>query len=143
MAFGDLTRHIAGQALGGQKKKVLDALRPPDLSKISETVGRERPPAAPPAENISGVIFGQIQAMQKALKEDQELVVLVSAPAETLRVLEVFLPSPQVVVLTGIDTEGNITRVVSGVESVQLICKVVKVQADATPHRINFVSAKR
>ena len=82
------------------------------------------------------------QAMQRALKDDQELLILCTTGTETVRVLELFVPAWQLFVLTGIDTEKNITRVISPVESTQLVCKVVKVQAPAQPTRIRFVAPK-
>ncbi len=57
MALGDLTKQIAQQAL------------------LSAT--REKEPAPPPpVENVGAVILGQIHAMQKALREDEELLLL-------------------------------------------------------------------
>jgi hypothetical protein len=125
MAIGELTRQLAAQALG-------DALRPAEQAGGSE---------AGPAD-LCATILGQVQAMQKALKEDQELVVFATAGAETVRVLEFFVPSRQVLVFTGLDAEKNITRVISAVESVQLVCKVLKVPASAKPNRLRFVSPK-
>ena len=118
MALGDLTKQL-----------VLDAMRQPDS-----------PPVADSSGNVGATILGQVQAMQKALKDDQELVVLCSAGGETLRVLEFFLPSWQVAVLTGVDSGKSISRVISPVESLQLVCKVVK--AAAKPTRINFFTPK-
>jgi hypothetical protein len=118
MALGDLTKQL-----------VLDAMRQPDS-----------PPVADSSGNVGATILGQVQAMQKALKDDQELVVLCSAGGETIRVLEFFLPSWQVAVLTGVDSGKSISRVISPVESLQLVCKVVK--AAAKPTRINFFTPK-
>lgn len=123
MALGDLTKQFAAQALG-------EALDP-----------KSAKPTAP--ENVPATILSQVQAMQKALKEDEELVVLFHSGTETVRVLEFFVPSPQVIVLTGADSAKNMTRVVSAVESLQLLCKVVKVQPPAKPARISFVTPKR
>lgn len=123
MALGELTRQLAEQAL-----------RP-----------KENPaaPAGPaPAENVAGTILGQVQAMQKALRDDEELAVLVHNGAETLRVQEVFAPSPHAVVLTGVDAERNLTRVVSHVEALRLVCKVLKVQPPAKPLRVAFISPR-
>jgi hypothetical protein len=120
MALGDLTKQLAEQAIRSATAK----------------------PAAPPQPDNTGVtILGQIQAMQKALKEDEELVVLFHASGETLRVVEIFLPSWQVAVLTGTD-RGELTRVISPVESLQLVCKVVKPPVSAKPMRIRFVTPK-
>lgn len=142
MALGELTKQLAQQALGNQMKDVLDAFRPPDLSAISDSLRTAKPGGPAPADNVGATILGQIQAMQNALKEDQELVVLVEAGAELIRVLEFFVPSWRVVVLTGIDTNKNVTRVVSPIESTQLICKVVKTQPAAKPIRIAFIAPK-
>ena len=142
MALGELTKALAEQALRNPVKDVLDALRPSDLSGISETLRGTKPAGPGGGEGVGAVIIGQVQAMQKALKEDQELVVLFQAGTETVRVLEVFVPSWNVIVLTGIDTEKNITRVISPVESLQLVCKVMKVQTPATPARVNFITPK-
>ena len=86
MALGELTKQLAQQAFSNQMKDVLDA----------------KPGSPAPTDNVGSTILGQIQAMQNALKEDQELLILVSAGAELIRVLEVFAPSWRVVVLTGV-----------------------------------------
>ena len=123
MALGEFTRQLAQQAIGNQVKDLLDA-----------------PAAAPAPEGIGPTIFAQVQAMQKALKEDQELVVLYQSRAEVIRVIEFFAPSWQVAVLTGIDANKNVTRVVSPFETLQLVCKPMK--AAAKPLRINFIPPK-
>lgn len=120
MALSDLTKQLAEQAI---------------LSAAT------KPAAPPPPDNAGVTILKQIQAMQKALKEDEELVVLFHAGGETVRVVEFFFPSWQVAVLTGSD-RGEVTRVISPVESLELICKVAKPAPPATPARIRFVTPK-
>jgi hypothetical protein len=142
MAFGNLGKALAGQAFETTKKNVLDALLSPETAKAAERIQAERPAAPSPGEPIGGVILGQIQAMQRALKEDQELVVLFNTGGETLRVLEVFVPSVKVFVLAGVDAEQNITRVVIPSESAQLVCKIVKVSEGAKPVRVNILSPR-
>ena len=132
MALGELTRQLAQQALGNQMKDLLDA----------DPLRTAKPGGAAPADNVGATILGQIQAMQNALKEDQELVVLVGAGGELIRVLEFFAPSWRVVVLTGIDSNKNVTRVVSPIESTQLVCKVVKAQPSVKPIRVAFITPK-
>lgn len=122
MAFAEFTKQIAVQALG-------DALE-----------SKPAKPAAP--ETVSSTILGQIQAMQRALREDEELVVLFHTGAERVRVFEFFVPSPQVLVMSGVDTAKNTTRVVAAAESLQLVCKVVKAMPPVKPSRINFVAPK-
>jgi hypothetical protein len=120
VAFTDLTKQLAVHALDAAVK-----------------------PAAPAApEDVSAVMIGQIQAMQRALKQEDELVVLIHSGSETVRVLEIFLPSPDVVVLSGLDSARNTIRVVSHVQALQLACKVMKVQPPAKPARIAFITPK-
>ena len=91
---------------------------------------------------MCAAILGQIQAMQKALKEDDELLVLLHNGLETMRVMEIYVPSWGVVVLTGIDAERNLTRVISPIESLQLICKVMKTPAGAKPVKVSVVAPR-
>jgi hypothetical protein len=118
MAFGEIAKQLAQHAL-------LDEAAPE--------------PAAPVApDNAGAIMLRQVQAMQKACKEDEELVVLFRSGSETVRVLEFIVPSPAVLVLAGVDEAKNLTRVVSSPESVQLVCKVMKVQPSAKPARLVF-----
>ena len=134
MALGSLTKQIAQQAL-------LDSLRPPDAAQVSESLKTARPTAAS-GESVCAVLLGQIQAMQKAVKEDEELVVLLHNGLETMRVLEVYVPSWNVAVLTGIDSERNLTRVISPAEALQLICKVMKLQPGTKPVKVALIAPK-
>jgi hypothetical protein len=133
MGLGEITKQFAKEAIESQVKDVLS---------IPETPAAEKPgvPAAP--EPVGATIIRQVQAMQAALKENEELAVLFHNGQETLRVLDVFQASPQVIVLAGFDAEKNITRVVSPAESLQLTCKVIKTQASAKPVRIRFITPK-
>ena len=81
-------------------------------------------------------------AMQRALKPDEELVVLYNAGAETIRIHEFYAPSWHVIVLTGVDSGKNITRIISPADVLQLVCKVMKVPAAAKPVRISFITPK-
>lgn len=141
MVLGELTRQLAQQAIGNQVKDVVDSLRPPELSKIAESLTGDKPVAAP-GESIAALILGQVAAMQKALKDDEELVVLASAAAETLRVLEIYAPSPRLLVVTGIDAQRTVTRVIAPADSLQLVCKVMKAQEQSRPVRIRLIAPK-
>jgi len=134
VALGNFTKQLAQQAIGNSAKSVLDALRPSDMPKVEPPAAAE----AGPPENIGAAILAEVRAMQTALKDDAELVVLYYTGFETLRVLEFFSPSAQVMVLIGIDTERNLTRVVARADSVQLTCKVMKVQPEGKATRIVF-----
>jgi hypothetical protein len=122
MALGELTKQIAQQA-------ILSATDKPA-------------PASAPLEPAGAVILGQLGAMQKALKEDEELVVHLLTGGEKIRVFEIFLPSPQVAVLSGVDANRAGTRVVSAVAALQLVCRTAKVPPGAKPARLNLVTAK-
>ena len=124
MALGEITKQLATQAIG-------------DLLESEKTAASPGQP-----EKLHTTILAQVQGMQKALKEDQELVVLFNAGAESVRVLEIFVPSPQVFVLSGIDAQKNTTRVISPVASTQLVCKVAKVQPPARPARVGIILPK-
>jgi hypothetical protein len=123
MALADLTKQIAQQAL------------------LSATAPSKDPPAAS-TDALGGVILGQIAAMQKQLKDDEELVVTFQQGPERIRVMEIFLASPQVAVLIGPDAQRSLTRVVAAVASLQLVCKTAKVAAGGKPARVGLITAK-
>ena len=113
------------------------------LSDVITGKEKEKDAPAPASAAPTGlVIFGQIHGMQKALKEDEELVILFQSGVERIRVVEIFLPSPAVAVLTGTDSNRNLTRVIAPVDSLQLLCKTMKAPAGAKPVRVNLVTPK-
>src|SRR5579862_5538438 len=116
MSLGTIGKTLAGQALEATKKNVIDSI-----------VGPEPAKPAPPAESVGAIILGQIQAMQRPLRDDQELLVM----WQSLRVTEIFVPTQQVLVLSGLEVQQNLTRVIAPAESLQLVCKVVKVAEGA------------
>ncbi|HLK65610.1 MAG TPA: hypothetical protein VKU19_19365 [Bryobacteraceae bacterium] len=122
MAFVDLTKQIAKEAL------------------LSATTKDPPPPAQP--ENVAATFLGQIAAMQKALKEDEELIVLYHSGTERIRVFEVFTPSREVVVLSGTDPERARARAICAASSLQLICKVAKVPPGNKPVRVGLINPK-
>jgi hypothetical protein len=124
MALADLTKQLAQQAL------------------LSATSPAKEPAAPAQKESVCAVILAQINAMQKALKEDEELVVLFQSGAEKIRVMEIFVPSWQVAVLKGLDADRNPVRVVSPAESLQLVCKVVKTPPGVKPARVGLIAPK-
>jgi hypothetical protein len=124
MALADLTKQLAQQAL------------------LSATSPAKEPVAPAQKESVCAVILAQISAMQKALKEDEELVVLFQSGAEKIRVMEIYVPSWQVVVLKGVDADRNPARVVSPAEGLQLICKVVKAPPGVKPARVGLIAPK-
>jgi hypothetical protein len=124
MAFVDLTKQLAKEAF------------------LSATKDPPAPAPPPPADNIGAIVFGHIHGWQKALKDDEELAVWFANAGEKLRVMEIFLPSPKLAVLSGHDAERNLTRVISPVDALQLVAKVIKVQPGAKPVRVGLVMPK-
>ena len=122
MAFVDLTKQLATQAI--------------------QSAMSDPPPAAPSADNPGAVMLNQIGAMQKALKEDEELIIHLQNGEDKIRVMEIFLPSPQVAVLTGIDASRVMTRVVSAVAALQLLVRTGKAQTGSKAVRIGLVVPK-
>jgi hypothetical protein len=123
MAFVDLTKQLAKEAF-------LSVTKDPPA------------PAAAQTDNAGAIILGQIHGFQKALKDDEELVVWFANASEKLRVMEIFLPSPKLAVLSGHDAERNLTRVLSPVDALQLVAKVMKVQPGAKPVRVGLIMPK-
>jgi hypothetical protein len=124
MALAELTKQLAQQAL------------------LSATSPAKEPAAPAQKESVCAVILAQINAMQKALKADEELMVLFESGAEKIRVTEIFVPSWQVVVLKGLDADRNPARVVSPAERLQLICKVIKTPPGVKPARVGLIAPK-
>ncbi|MBS1858798.1 MAG: hypothetical protein JST11_25730 [Acidobacteria bacterium] len=124
MALVDLTKQLAKEAL-------LSAAKDPAPA-----------PQAPAADPLGNVILGQIHAMQKALKEDEELTVWYGSGADRIRVFEIYLPTWKLAVLTGQDSERALCRVISPVDALQLVTRVVKAPAGSKPGRIGLVAPK-
>ena len=130
MAFGNIGKVLADQAIEATKKNVLGAITGPEPKAADK-------PQAPPVETVGGTILGQLQAMQRPLRDDQELVVTFHTGSETLRVTEIFVPTLQVFVLAGPDG-----RVITPSDKAQLVCKIVAVRHDAKPVRVNVLSPR-
>jgi len=137
MAFGNIGQLIAGTAIEATKQNVINAITGPEPSKTAAA-----PPAPPQPEAIGAMILGQLQAMQRPLPEDQELLVQSHTGSEMFRVLEIFVPTIQVFVLSGVDSEQNVMRVIVPAERAQLVCKIRKVAGDAKPVRVNVRSPR-
>jgi hypothetical protein len=136
MALGNIGKVIAGQAFDATKKGVMDAL-------VAEPAkAPEKPPERSAPEPIGALILGQIQGMQRALREDQELIIEHHTGAEVLRITEIFVPSLQLLVLSGMDANGNITRVIAPADSAKLVCRIVGVAAGAKALRVSVLSPR-
>lgn len=129
MAFADLTKQLAKEAF-------LQATKDPPPSPVAPAA------SAPPAADPGAVLFGHIHGWQKSLKDDEELVVWFANAGEKLRVMEIALPTPRMAVLSGHDADRNLTRVITPIEALQLVAKVMKVPAGAKASRVGLVMPK-
>ncbi|HYP07317.1 MAG TPA: hypothetical protein VER03_13880 [Bryobacteraceae bacterium] len=133
MGIGQFTKHLAQQAIGNQVKDVVEGIAPSEAA----------PPAPAVVETISAMIVGEVHAMQKGLKDDQELVVTCGVGDEILRVREIYVRSPQLAVLTGTSgPDKTLTRIICPFDSLVLVCKPTAVAAGATAVRVRIVTPK-
>ena len=125
MNIASLGKVLAGQAIEGTKNTVMEAIRAPETPK----------PAEPKPQSIDtgAVILGQIQAMQRPLQANQELLVLFRAGDEMLRVTEIFVPNTKVLVFAGMDPQGNVTRVIAPVDTVRLSARFYRCPREQHP----------
>jgi hypothetical protein len=138
MTIGGLGKVLANQAIESTKKTVMDAVNPSDPAKNPKPAETHQSAQV----DVGAIIVGQIQAMQRPLREDQELSVTFRAGDEMLRVTEILVPNPQVLIFVGADAEGRVTRVISPVDMAQVVCKVMPVAAGASPVRVNVLTPK-
>jgi hypothetical protein len=68
MALGNLGKVLADQAIEATKRNVLGSLAGPEPTKAAEST-----PAKTAVVEIGPIILGQLQGMQKSLRDDQEL----------------------------------------------------------------------
>jgi hypothetical protein len=141
MTIGSIGKALANQAMESTKNTVLDAVRTSDPPRSTERPTEQHKPAVA-GSDTGAAIVAQIQAMQRPLREDQELAVLLRAGEEMLRVNEIFVPNPEVLVFAGVDSQGNVTRVISPVNAAQVVCKILKVTPGATPSRVNVLTPR-
>jgi hypothetical protein len=135
MNLGSIGKALANQAMENTKNTVLDAVRTPDPHKATSAEAR-------PAIDTGSTILGQIQAMQRPLSHEQELLVTLRAGDEMLRVTEIFVPNTHVLVFAGTDAAGDVTRLITPVETAHVVCKIVKVAPGVNPVRVNILTPK-
>ncbi|MEZ5352171.1 MAG: hypothetical protein R2762_06000 [Bryobacteraceae bacterium] len=110
-----------------------DELRHMSLLRAIHPIGRGQ------AEAFQEGVKQHIEALQSVLSQDEELRIYHFTPFESVRVLQIMLSAWNVVVLVGVDPEGNPTQVVSHIHAVNFVCKIVKIKPDQKPQRIGFV----
>jgi hypothetical protein len=130
----DLARQLARATESFQS--ITDYFKTPEYSKfkLPEMV----PVAEQQANNFLEGIEVEVKFLQDHLAPDEELWMYYTNGFEFVRVLEITLPSTNVVVMSGHDQDGNDVRVLAHINAVQFTCKVVRVQPDEKPKRIGF-----
>jgi hypothetical protein len=124
MALGEFTKQLAQQA-------ILTATKEPSA-----------PTAAAQPDGQGAVILAQVNAMQKALKEGEELALTFQNGNERIRVFEIYFPSWQVAVLSGVDSDRSFVRVIVSTAALQVAARVARSQPGAKPARITLVGPK-
>jgi hypothetical protein len=137
MTIGSIGKALVTEAIDSTKKSVIDAVTSP-----SKAAAPSAFPDATAPLNTGSAITGQIQAMQRPLKEDLELAVIVRTGDESLRVTEIFVPSAEVLVFAGTDANGNVTRLITPASAVQVVCKILKVAPGAIASRVNVLTPR-
>jgi len=139
MALGNIGKVLADQAIEATKRNVLGSLAGPEPAKTPEAPAK---PTASPVE-IGPVILGQLQGMQRALRDDQELRVEYYTGTELVHVLEIFVPTPQVFVLSGTDsTREHAVRVIVPAANAAFTTRVMRVEVGRTPLRVNILTPR-
>ena len=138
MALGNLGKVLADQAIEATKRNVLGSLVGPEPTKAAEST-----PAKTAGVEIGPIILGQLQGMQKSLRDDQELRVEFYTGTETIHVLEIFVPTPQVFVLSGTDSSReHAVRVVTPAASATFTTRIAKVEGGKTPLRLSILTPR-
>ncbi len=139
MALGNIGKVLADQAIEATKRNVLGSLAGPEPTKAADAAAK---PSAAPVE-IGPIILGQLQGMQKALREDQELRVEFFTGTETIHVLEIFVPTPQVFVLSGTDSSReHAARVITPAASATFTTRIAKVDPGKSPMRLTILTPR-
>lgn len=91
------------------------------------------------AESVQEAILEHIKARQETLAPNEELQVTCFLGPEFVRVRQIAVPNWHVLVLMGVDAKDNETSFIMDMHTVQLCCKVLKVDPPRTPVRIGFI----
>lgn len=139
MALGNFGKVLADQAIEATKRNVMGHIGVSEPAKPADNGGTRQAPAP----EVGPIILGQLQAMQKALREDQELRVEFFNGTESIHVLEIFVPTPQVFVLSGTDgTREHAARVITPAATAVFTTRIIKVEPGVAPIRLNVLSPR-
>lgn len=106
--------------------RMLESFRP-DLSHFDDMMKNIKPIAQQRSDGFRATVAREIQGMQKSLGPDKELLVYYYTGLEPIRVLNIATPDWETVVLNGVDENGNPSKIIASIQSVQFVCKIVDV----------------
>jgi hypothetical protein len=90
------------------------------------------------ADSFQDGIKEVFEELQANLAESEELVVYHSNGVDVIRVKDIYMSSTNVAVISGWDSSGNTTRVVSHFKALSFTCKVVKLDEQKSRIAIGF-----
>jgi len=91
------------------------------------------------ADTFYEQIRTHVEAMQKNLKKDEQLLIYHNAGGQPILVTSIGFQNPSMIVLHGLDAMGNECCVLSHLTSVQLVVRVMKVDKQQKRRRIGFM----
>jgi hypothetical protein len=110
------------------------------LADLQHTI---RSTAQQKAGNIQSAIFDLIRRprqQQEGLKKDQQLFVYCGTGPERIQVHEIVLPNNDIMILNGVDGEGNPASLFVTLNNVKIASKVIRLPPPAKPYKIGFGS---
>jgi hypothetical protein len=131
--FVEMARPERNWDLVSRRDVHLDALA--DIEQSISSTARQQ------AENVQAAIVDHIRQQQEQLAEDQQLLVYCVTGAERIQVREIVLPNHHMLILKGVDGEGNPASHMVTFNNVNITSKVVKVPLPDKPYRIGFKAA--
>jgi Mrp family chromosome partitioning ATPase len=97
-----------------------------------------KPISVPGAKSFQEGVREAIEASQRNLQPDEQLLVYYTNGVEMIRVGHVYMSLTNVAVISGSDQEGKATQVVAHLHALQLVCKVVKADENKKKTKIEF-----
>jgi hypothetical protein len=91
------------------------------------------------ADTFYEQIRTHVEAMQKKLKKDEQLLIYHNAGGQPILITSVGFQNPSMIVLNGLDAMGDECRVLSHMTSIQLVVRVIKVDKQQKRRHIGFM----
>ena len=95
-------------------------------------------PGETQAASFHNYIRAHIETLQKHLRPGEELFVYVHTGFEIIRVLNMAMPDWHMVVLTGLDVDDNPAQLITNIQQVRFVCKIMRVSPEHKHNPIGF-----